>query len=355
VDRRQAPPAQDRRLTLRLTVDRRAWRAHVGHVADSYAGNSPIVPVVKGNGYGFGRSVLAGVADDLLATRRGSRGGDVPPTIAVGTVHELAGLPSRLRPLVLTPSGDGAVARLRAASNHPVVTVGDAAHVKALDGWRGDVLIKLASSMRRFGVAGRQVDDFERAVRAAGLTAIGYSIHLPLAGEDADRVAEVERWLAVLDPRHRSPDSRAALWVSHLGPDAHDGLCIRWPRWQFPMRIGTALWHGDKSTLHLGADVLDVHPVAAGSFAGYHGTRVIADGTLVVVGAGSAHGVTVLDDGRSPFHHQRRRLALLERPHMHTSMVFVPTGEAFPAIGDVVDVQRPLTMVAIDELTWLES
>ena len=121
------------------------------------------------------------------------------------------------------------------------------------------------------------------------------------------------------------------------------------------MRIGTGLWHGDKSALHLGADVLDVRPVAAGSIAGYHGTRVIADGTLVVVGAGSAHGIATLDDGRSPFHFQRRRLALLERPHMHTSMLFVPSGEPCPAIGDTVDVQRPLTAVAVDELIWQDQ
>ncbi len=144
------------------------------------------------------------------------------------------------------------------------------------------------------------------------------------------------------------------MWVSHLGPDALAGLCARWPSWFFPIRLGTALWHGDRSALHLGADVLDVHAVSAGTVAGYHRTRVIADGTLVVVGAGSSHGVTMLDDGRSPFHFQRRRLAVLERPHMHTSMVFVPTGEPCPAIGDVVDVQRPLTMVAVDELTWQE-
>ena len=107
--------------------------------------------------------------------------------------------------------------------------------------------------------------------------------------------------------------------------------------------------------LHLTADVLDIHAVSAGTVAGYNSTRVIADGTLVVIGAGSAHGVTVLDDGRSPFHFQRRRLALLERPHMHTSMVFVPTGAPCPAVGDAVDVQRPLTMVAVDELSWREA
>ena len=190
---------------------------------------------------------------------------------------------------------------------------------------------------------------------SAGLEVTGYSIHLPLAGDDADRVAEVERWLAVLDTRRQAPDSPAALWVSHLGPDALTGLCTRWPNWLFPIRLGTALWHGERSALHLGADVLDVHATSAGTVAGYHGTRVIADGTLVIVGAGTSHGVTVLDDGRSPFHFQRRRLALLERPHMHTSMVFVPTGAPCPGIGDVVDVQRPLTMVAVDELTWQDS
>jgi hypothetical protein len=250
---------------------------------------------------------------------------------------------------VLTPPVTAALAALRSSPVSPLVTVGHPAHVAALGGWTGSVLIKLASSMRRFGVPARQLDDFERSVRTAGLTAIGYSIHLPLAGEDADRVAEVERWLPVLDGRD---GAIAALWVSHLGADAYAALCARWPMWRFPMRIGSAIWHGDKSALHVGADVLDLRPVAAGSIAGYHGTRVIADGTLVVVGAGSAHGIATLDDGRSPFHFQRRRLALLERPHMHTSMLFVPSGEPCPSIGGTVDVQRPLTAVAVDELIW---
>jgi alanine racemase len=339
-------------LTLRLTVETATWRAHVDHVVSSYSAGSPIVPVVKGNGYGFGRSVLARLADDIIAS--GPRR-DGPAAIAVGTVHELAGLPSRLRPVVLTPPGAGATRKWRESPNRPIVTVGDPAHIAALDGWRGDVLVKLASSMHRFGVAPHQLDDCERRARAAGLTVIGLSIHLPLASDDADRVGEVERWLSALDARHRRADDRPNLWVSHLGPDAHAALAAKWPNWTFPIRLGTTLWHGDKSMLHLGADVIDVHHVSAGSVAGYHGTRVIADGTLVIIGAGSTHGVSVLDDGRSPFHFQHRRLALLERPHMHTSMLFIRTGETCPAIGDVVDVQKPLTMVAVDELNWQES
>jgi alanine racemase len=255
---------------------------------------------------------------------------------------------------VLTPPGARTTRKWRESRHAPILTIGDPAHIAALDGWRGDVLVKLASSMRRFGVAQHQLDECERRARAAGLAVIGHSIHLPLAGDDSERAAEVERWLTVLDARHRPADDRPNLWVSHLGPGAHTALAEKWSNWSLPIRLGTTLWHGDKSMIHLEADVIDVHPVSAGTVAGYHRTRVIADGTLVVIGAGSAQGVTVLDDGRSPFHFQHRRLALLERPHMHTSMVFVPTGEPCPAIGDVVDVQKPLTMVAVDELIWQE-
>ena len=114
------------------------------------------------------------------------------------------------------------------------------------------------------------------------------------------------------------------LWVSHLAPDALAGLAAAHPGWRFPVRVGTALWHGDKSTLHLTADVLVVRPLSAGEPAGYHATPAPADGWVVVVGAGSAHGIAPLDDGRSPFHFERRRIDLLERPHMHSTTLFVP-------------------------------
>ena len=75
-------------------------------------------------------------------------------------------------------------------------------------------------------------------------------------------------------------------------------------------------------------------------------------GTIVMVGAGTAHGVYPLADGRSPFHHARRRLALLEPPHMHTSMAFVPDGEPCPVAGEWIDLQRPLTTTQVDEIRW---
>ena len=142
------------------------------------------------------------------------------------------------------------------------------------------------------------------------------------------------------------------MWVSHLSLDGYAALRDAWPDHRFRIRLGTALWHGDKRALHLGADVLDVRPVRFGEVAGYRQVPVPSDGHLVMVGAGTAHGVHPLPDGTSPFHHRQRRLPLLEPPHMHTSVVAVPTGDPLPAVGERVDVQRPLISTLVDEVVW---
>lgn len=313
-------------MTIRLTVARERWWHHCTDVAATTPG---LVPVVKGNGYGFGRVGLAIAAVELS------------PLIAVGTVHELAGLPDKAVPVVLTPTlapppaaADG--------SNGPVLTVADPAHVAALAGWGGRVVVKLASSMRRYGVAPAELLELLGAAQRAGLHTVGVSLHLPLAGDDAARVAEIEAWLPHVDP---SLD----VWVSHLAPDSYAALPSSH---RYKLRLGSYLWHGDRGALHLGADVLQTRPVHAGDTAGYRRSPVPGDGTLVLIGAGTAAGVVALADGGSPFHFQRRRMALIEPPHMHTSMAFVPTGEPVPGIGAWVDLQRPLTQTAVDELTW---
>lgn len=304
-------------MTIRLTVDRVRWWHHVTGVADGLEG---LVPVVKGNGYGFGRVGLAIAAVELS------------PIIAVGTVHELEGLPEGCTPVVLTPTLGPP------DSTEPVLTVGSQAHIDALSGWPGRVVVKLASSMRRYGGG---VDLVVQA-QVAGLRTVGVAIHPPLAGTDRDHLDEILRWLPHIDP---SLD----VWVSHLSPTRYNALPASH---RYKLRLGTSLWHGDREAMHLEADVLDVRPVAAGTTAGYRQHTVPGDGTLVMVGAGSAGGVAPLEHGLSPFHFARHRLALLEPPHMHTAMVFVPAGQPCPAVGDWVDLQRPLTTTQVDELRW---
>ncbi|MFM8992763.1 MAG: alanine racemase, partial [Actinomycetota bacterium] len=79
-------------MTLRLSVESDAWRAHVFSTAQTL---DTLLPVVKGNGYGFGRPELMRHAAQLSSD------------VAVGSVHELGDVPSGLRPFVLTPVGAG--------------------------------------------------------------------------------------------------------------------------------------------------------------------------------------------------------------------------------------------------------
>jgi len=293
------------------------WRSHVASVVNTVDG---LVPVVKGNGYGFGRVELAHLAAEFA------------DTVAVGTVHELAGLPDELNVVVLTPT------LAPPDTTAAILTVGSDAHIAGLAGWRGRVLVKLASSMQRYGRGAELVAE----ARSSGLDVVGVSIHPPLAGSAGDHAREIVERLDSIEPT-------LPVWISHLDPttaatlpDSHT----------YRLRLGTALWHGDKSFLHLDADVLDVRVVDEGRPAGYRQAPVAGDGHLVMIGAGTANGVAPLPDGRSPFHFERRRLALHEPPHMHTSMVFVPAGEPLPEVGRRVDLQRPLTTTTIDEYVW---
>jgi alanine racemase len=317
---------------VRLTIRTALWRSHVARTAASIEG---LVPVVKGNGYGFGREWLAETAAEFA------------DTIAVGTVHELDGLPDAVTPVVLTPTLTPPATGASAAPR-PILTVGHPAHVAALAGWNGRVLVKVASSMQRFGrdpaTAKKLIDD----ARRTRLDVVGVSIHPPLAGTPADHAAEIVALIDDIDPA-------LPVWVSHLDDATY---CSLPATHEFRLRLGTSLWHGDKSMLHLNADVLDVRPVRAGAHVGYRLGVVETDGHLVMVGAGTAHGVaanaaTGVAGGESPFHFRRTRLALHEAPHMHTSMCVVPNGSPTPAVGDRVDVQRPLTMTTVDQFEWL--
>ena len=314
-------------MTIRLTVERERWWNHATDVAATTPG---LVPVVKGNGYGFGRVGLAVAAVELS------------PLIAVGTVHELAELPAKAVPVVLTPTLAAPPAP-PVGHHRPVLTVADPVHVAALNGWGGQVVVKLMSSMRRYGAGPAEVLELLALAQQAGLHTVGVALHPPLAGDDADRRAEIEAWLPHVDP---SLD----VWVSHLSPDTYAGLPTSH---RYKLRVGSYLWHGDRGALRLTANVLQTRPVARGETAGYRLTPVSGDGTLVMIGAGSAAGVAPVGDGLSPFHYQRRRLDLLEPPHMHTSIAFVAAGEPVPAVGDWLDLQRPLTRTAVDELEWV--
>lgn len=317
-------------MTLRLTVHEAKWVEHVRSVARNHPG---LVPVVKGNGYGFRRWNLMALAGQLASE------------VCVGTVYEVKDAPDSVTPIVLTPTLSAPPSSMPART---VLTVGSVEHVVALqqNGWTGAVMVKLRSAVHRFGADEAGLDTVLAAVREARMTLHGFSIHPALAGETKEHVADVERWLERIGTAH-------TVYVSHLDERAYAYLRARHGGHDFRIRLGTPLWHGDKSMMQLSADVLDHHPLEPGERAGYRQMPVTGAGSILVVGAGTAHGVSPLDDGRSPFHYQQQRLNLLEPPHMHASMLFVARGRPVPAVGEWLDVQRPLTRVQVDVLQWI--
>ena len=76
---------------------------------------------------------------------------------------------------------------------------GRSADRPASRGWRGRVIVKLRSSMRRYGATPDEVDDVVASAAAANLPLAGYALHLPLAGTEHDRIAEVDAWLDSID------------------------------------------------------------------------------------------------------------------------------------------------------------
>jgi alanine racemase len=332
-------------VALTLTVRESPWRSHVARVVAEMPG---LVPVVKGNGYGLGIPRLAEEAAGLGSTE-----------LCVGTVHELALLPAGGPvPLVLTPALRH---ELPAALPGAVLGVGSLTHLDELVAgapgrgpWRGEVVVKVRTSMRRYGVGPAQAVELAAACEAHGLVVRGFALHPPLPSAPADGgLSGAEANLVELGALVGALPAGRPVYVSHLDAGGWASLRAAHPDHDLRIRLGTALWHGDKATLHLGADVVDVTPVAAGERVGYRRTTVPFDGHLVLVTAGSSHGVARLAGGLSPFHFARHRLHLLEDPHMHTSMCVVPDGDPCPGVGDVVDVQRPLIQTWPDEVRFV--
>jgi alanine racemase len=317
-------------VTLRLNVDTISWKHHFHEVANSFG---DLIPVVKGNGYGFGRSTLIQYAATLSSE------------IAVGSVYEAHDVPKNCVAIVLTPAGRELPESLPQTA---VLTVGSLSHVENLrnNSWRGSVVVKLRSSMNRYGANKDELTAILAALKNAGLTQVGWSIHPPLDGEPSEHLAEIKNWMLQIS-------ADFPWFVSHIDPSGIKQLRQEFVKNKIRVRSGTALWLGDKSMTHLMADVLDIRSVSQGEIAGYRNIKITQDGAIAMVGAGTSHGVQLVGAELSPFHFNQQRLSLVEPSHMHTSMLFIPKGDKLPQVGDNIDVQQPLTRVYPDVISWI--
>jgi hypothetical protein len=360
-------------MSLTMTVDGARWRAHLLATATKSPG---IVPVAKGNGYGFTLGRLARRAQ-WLAEHADETGAPLD-LLAIGTYDELDQAASRYDGdlLVLTPWRPFGAAmtldeRTAARVVHTVSRLEDLAGLRERDPGARFVLEQL-TSMRRHGMSRRDLAAAAEALRAetgggrSGLR--GVAMHLPL--NTTSHLGEVSR---LINDIVASGLPTRTVFVSHLTHDELIRLATSYPDFTVRPRIGTDLWLGDRGALAVRATVLDVHDVERGDVFGYRGRSVPKGGHLVVVSGGTAHGIgleaptgdqslkaraaTLARGGmdavgfvRSPFSIDGKQRLFAEPPHMQASMLFVPSGARVPRIGEQIDVRVRFTATDFDHV-----
>ncbi len=343
-------------MSLTLYVDGDRWRSHMKSVRDSHPG---LVPVLKGNGYGFGVPRLAELATWL--------GVD---TVAVGTYSEVVAATEAFSGSVMVLTPWRPFERATVYGDHVVHTVGRLADLREL-ATRDDsprVVLERMTSMRRHGFTARELRVAALAADSSGIQVEGIAVHLPIS--QGSHLTEVDRLMTDIISAGL-PTKR--VYVSHLSDTELSTLSGRYPEFEFRPRVGTRLWLGDRGALQVRATVLDVHAVDRGDVFGYRSRVAPKSGHILIVSGGTAHGIgleaptggaTLRDRAarvakggldaagfvRSPFTVGRKQRLFAEPPHMQASMLFLPAGAQVPSVGDEIDVRVRYTTSTFDRI-----
>ncbi|AYY15086.1 alanine racemase [Actinobacteria bacterium YIM 96077] len=344
-------------MSLTLHVDASRWREHLRRFVDT--GRVAVVPVAKGNGYGFGNETLAAEAGALGVE-----------TLAVGTYEELARLDDAFAGdlLVLTPWRPWMNARL--GDERVIHTVSRPSDLHALveRGGRPRIVLEVLTSMRRHGVDPTQLEAIAEPLAETRFE--GFALHLPLAGDHRDEARELAEM--AFGAVASSPVRR--IWVSHLSRQAASDVASAIDA-DVRVRVGSDLWLGDRSALSMRATVLDVHSLQRGERYGYRQRPARRAGHIVVVAGGTAHGVALEAPsavtsirqravsvakggleatGRalSPFRIGGKQRWFAEPPHMQCSMLWLPRDVAPPEPGDEVELDVRFTTTTADRIVW---
>ncbi|MDB1086237.1 alanine racemase [Streptomyces sp. ACA25] len=340
-------------MALTLYVDTQRWRAHLRSMLADFPG---LVPVCKGNGYGFGHDRLAEEVARLEVDM-----------LAVGTTYEAAAMRDRFSGdlLVLTPyrRGEEPVP----LPDRVVRTASSVDGVYGLVGAR--VVVEVMSTMKRHGVTPGELGKLRTALEEVRLE--GFALHLPLDRTDGtDAVEEVIGWMDRLRAARMPLDT---MFVSHLTAAELARLRQQFPQTRFRARIGTRLWLGDHEATEYRGVVLDVTPVVKGDRFGYRQQKAVGDGWLAVVAGGTSHGVgleapkalhgmtsrakgvaraglATVNRNLSPYMWDGKQRWFAEPPHMQVSILFVPAEAKEPQVGDEMKATLRNTTTQYDRL-----
>lgn len=379
-------------MTFTLHVDAPRWRKHTHSLVDDYVkSGASITPVIKGNGYGFGRSVLCNEATRLELKR-----------VCVGTVFEAEEALAKF-------AGDVIVMEPFSASNS-----------RAVDAWtnllrhHGSRLIAILASnditamsqagvkrtyvegltsMKRFGLTPM---DIVQALSSTShsITIEGLWLHLPIVEPNTDHSAiyatsprpttnklsgharEVLGWISWyrdIASQHNVP---MHVSVSHLGIKDAQVIASAEPAVDLDVRVGTSLWLGEPKALRVTGTVLAVHEAGLGhEHIGYSQTDSHGHKKVIVVSGGTSHGVALaapanvtsarkrgiaIAEGvmeamgkvKSPFAYKGNKLTFAEPPHMHASMLWCEDDSI--VVGDEIECTIRNTTASFDAIVSLD-
>ena len=326
-------------MPLSLSVDGKRWRTHLSSMLNHHPG---LVPVIKGNGYGFGLSFLA---DE--ASRMGVE------TVAVGLASEVMVVRSSFKGEIIILSPDGL--ENSELDEKCIVTISDLVDLKSIDKVQ-DLIIEIGTPLQRHGISLDKVPAAVEVIATRNLHCRGFTLHLPIADFDA---GWVRRALTAIP-------SGSTVWVSHV-PHLSQ-LRMDFPTLTFRERIGTHLWLGDDAALTVTATVLENRKITG--VAGYRQRKI--KGNVIVASGGTSHGIglsapngdrsvlgrtksfaraieALLGRDRSPYKWNGKVLDFFEPPHMQCSML-VHRGSDQPKVGDELELRVRYTTTTFDQV-----
>jgi hypothetical protein len=328
-------------MPLSLHVDAQKWRSHLTQMMSAKPG---LVPVIKGNGYGFGLELLA-----AESTRLGVE------TVAVGLASEVAKVRTAFGGEIVILSPDQVICELK--DSKIIQTVSSLEVLRSIDA-NTNVIVEILTPLNRHGINVPEINSALAIIKERGLKLRGFTLHLPIIKIDS-------KWISAT--LNLLPDG-SNVWISHL--HGAEGVKKEFANLTFRERVGTALWLGADSALEATATVLENRKIQG--TAGYQQRR--ARGNVIVASGGTAHGIgltapqndfsligrikiiaraleAAFGRMRSPYRHDGKTLDFLESPHMQCSLL-ICSGSNQPKPGDELKVRVRYTTTTFDQISF---
>jgi hypothetical protein len=342
-------------MTLFLEVKSDAFRDHLNKTLKDY---QDLVPVIKGNGYGFGLDNLAIEAKKLNLT-----------TICVGTVFEAIKLEKTFSEeiLVLEPfnRNDSSVADVWQNLGTRFIKT-----ISSLDSgfdFNSPFVIEGLTSTNRFGV---KIENLPQIDELNNPNLRGLALHLPIAKPKKSKIDQILLWIEKWEQLSQNRN----IWLSHISVDELQQLKKLKPEFNFKTRVGTELWLGDKSFLTAKAVVLAV--LEGNTLAGYTQKKLAKNKKLIVISGGTANGIglnsdktiksfkdrlkilalaflAVIGKNRSPYLINKKSTYFFEPAHMNVSLIAISRAGSAVKVGDTVELQVRFSTTNFDVVKGL--